>query len=194
MHITSNHKKLVNACYPTEETQTESKSKPNSNSLSKLIYYCQTKPHKIKKVTNYLISYAQSQSKPSSLKNSLSPYRHSKSGLLCTLEIFNSILLSSHHHLDEFFIDLLYLIHIGLGLIPIHQDHSNQSIQNQFIGFGWVGEDLDLSIKSIELFTNSCQFLNSKTFLDHQFFNSHLILIDQFTSISMVKTLNSNNL
>lgn len=187
MHIGSNHKRLVNACYPTEDSKTETSSKPNSNSLSKLTYYCQTKPHKIKKVTNYLISYAQSQSKPASITSTLSPYRHSKSGLLCTLQIFNSILISSHHHLEEFLIDLLYLIHIGLGLIPTTTTTNNSNQPSKgIIGDGWVGEDLELAIQSIELFSNWVQFIESKTFLDDSLFKSHLFLLAKFSSISLV--------
>ncbi|OAV92918.1 hypothetical protein PTTG_11964, partial [Puccinia triticina 1-1 BBBD Race 1] len=115
--ITSNHKKLVNACYPVAvKNKTLAAIAPDPNALSKLIYYCATRPHKIHKITSYLISYAQSQALPSSFTASLSVYRHSKPGLICTIKIFTHLIHNPRINPAILAPHLATIIAIGLGL------------------------------------------------------------------------------
>lgn len=177
----------VNSCYPisTKDEGPEFVYLPQPNALSRLIYYCSTRPHKLSKVSSYLLSYARTQSQPSSLTSSLSPYRHSKSGLLTTLLIFKSLIESTQHeHLQNFLIDFITVISIGLGLCPDSQ--SNPDLEPGIIGQGWVARDPFIALQSVKLFGTWVRYMSPSSLMDDQLSRTHLFLLAKFSSIAMV--------
>ncbi|KAG0140842.1 hypothetical protein CROQUDRAFT_664639 [Cronartium quercuum f. sp. fusiforme G11] len=175
--LVSNHKRLVNDCYPAEHSP-----QPDSNSLSRLTYYCSTRPHKLNKVTAYLLAFARVQALPQSLSASLSPHRHSKPGLLCTIQLFQAILHTCQPHLPLFLHDLLSFIAIALGLGLDHPDPGPPGI----IGQGWVGRDPDIALRAVELFISTVNAMGPTSLLDEELARAHLFLLAKFSSIAMV--------
>ncbi|KAI9618126.1 hypothetical protein H4Q26_012470 [Puccinia striiformis f. sp. tritici PST-130] len=175
--ITSNHKKLVNACYPVQNTVN-----PDPNSVSKLIYYCSTRPHKISKITTYLLSYAQSQALPASFRTTFSVHRHSKPGLICTLKIFNELIGNPTINSSLLGPHLSTIIAIGLGLLnrssSLVVDHSG------FFGHDWVALDLDITRTTIDLFSTYAQSIISDHLQDDQSTKNYLFFIAKFSSIA----------
>ncbi|KNZ47753.1 hypothetical protein VP01_617g3 [Puccinia sorghi] len=194
--ITSNHKKLVNACYPVAVRHKNLASiSPDPNSLSKLIYYCATRPHKISKITSYLISYAQSQALPSSFTASLSVYRHSKPGLICTIKIFNSLLENHTINLKILGAHLSQIIAIGLGLFnqsfsssPLSstQPSSSSNSDPGFFGSDWVAHDLDITRATINLFSTYAQSIKSDCLQDDQLARNYLFFLAKFSSVAII--------
>lgn len=165
----------VDACYAPERS-----AQPDPNALSRLTYYCSTRPHKIHKVTAYLLAYARVQALPSSFAASLSPYRHSKPGLLCTLHLFRALLATCQPHLPLFLLELLSFLAIALGLA--HPEPT----QPGFIGQGWVAQDPDLALQAVELFAATVHAVGPTSLLDEELARSHLFLLAKFSSIAMV--------
>jgi hypothetical protein len=226
--ITSNHKKLsvvnslthssttrlttpfshsVNACYPIAvKNKNLSAISPDPNSLSKLIYYCSTRPHKIQKITTYLISYAQSQALPSSFTSSFSVYRHSKPGLICTIKIFNALLGNPTINLRILGPHLSTIIAIGLGLFnqsfsssPLVQTppppptttttsstQTSSTTHSGYFGSDWVSQDLDITRATIDLFSTYAQSIRPDCLQDEQLARNYLFFLAKFSSVAIL--------
>ncbi|KAA1101337.1 hypothetical protein PGT21_017117 [Puccinia graminis f. sp. tritici] len=203
--ITSNHKKLVNGCYPIAvKNKNLSSISPDPNSLSKLIYYCSTRPHKIQKITTYLISYAQSQALPSSFTSSFSVYRHSKPGLICTIKIFNALLGNPTINLRILGPHLSTIIAIGLGLFnqsfsssPLVQTPStttttttttqtSSTTDSGYFGSDWVSQDLDITRATIDLFSTYAQSIRPDCLQDEQLARNYLFFLAKFSSVAIL--------
>ncbi|MBW0492385.1 hypothetical protein O181_032100 [Austropuccinia psidii MF-1] len=185
--ILSNHKRLVNGCYPSslkdhKSLQSKSAFEPDSNSISKLIYYCSTRPNKIVKVTSYLLSLARLQTLPQSFSSTVSIYRNSKPGLICTIKIFNQLLTQCHKNLHLFALNLINLLILTLDSLNHH--HYHQKLQIIFHHQQtWISNDLDIKFESIKLFSNLAIKIQSDC-LNHQIFiKSYLYLLNRFSSI-----------
>ncbi|WAR55941.1 hypothetical protein PtB15_6B685 [Puccinia triticina] len=200
--ITSNHKKLVNACYPVAvKNKTLAAIAPDPNALSKLIYYCATRPHKIHKITSYLISYAQSQALPSSFTASLSVYRHSKPGLICTIKIFTHLIHNPRINPAILAPHLATIIAIGLGLFnqafssePLppttttthHPETPEKASEaSGYFGSDWVAHDLDITRTTIELFSTYAEAIRPDCLQDDQQARNHLFFLAKFASVAI---------
>ncbi|TKY86465.1 hypothetical protein EX895_004614 [Sporisorium graminicola] len=88
----SNHKKLVDDCYPAPKALVTSapEYRPNSNELGRLTYYAQNKPAKLTKVSTLLDSKAQADARAA--KGSGPAADKGKAGLLITLAIIKNLL------------------------------------------------------------------------------------------------------
>ncbi|CDU25745.1 related to EFR3-protein required for Stt4-containing phosphoinositide kinase patch assembly [Sporisorium scitamineum] len=88
----SNHKKLVDDCYPAPKALVTSapEYRPNSNELGRLTYYAQNKPAKLTKVANLLDSKAQAEARAA--KASGPAADKGKAGLMITLAIIKNLL------------------------------------------------------------------------------------------------------
>lgn len=88
----SNHKKLVDDCYPAPKALLTSapEYRPNSNELGRLTYYAENKPAKLTKVGNFLESKAQASS--AAAKGSGAAADKGKATLMITLGITKNLL------------------------------------------------------------------------------------------------------
>lgn len=98
----SNHKKLVDDCYPAPKALLTSAPdyRPNSNELGRLTYYAQNKPAKLTKVGNLLESKAQADAR--SAKGSGPAADKGKAGLMITLAITKNLLTECKSHFNYF--------------------------------------------------------------------------------------------
>ncbi|GAC93009.1 cellular morphogenesis-related protein [Pseudozyma hubeiensis SY62] len=98
----SNHKKLVDDCYPPPKALVTSapEYRPNSNELGRLTYYAQNKPAKLTKVGNLLESKAQADARAA--KGSGPAADKGKAGLMITLGITKNLLAECKSSLNYF--------------------------------------------------------------------------------------------
>ncbi|CAH7667848.1 expressed protein [Phakopsora pachyrhizi] len=204
--LTSNHRKLlsreVNACYPlsTRNKEFDGPVSPDQNSLSKLIYYCSTRPQKLKKVSNYLLTYARSQSLPHSLTSSLSIYRHSKPGLICTIRLFKSLIENcdkNQINLQSIYLDVMTMVATGLGLLdPLRSSHTStrninnlqskdRTLDHGYFGTGWTSMDYEINLESIDLFSCFTRILRTDSLQDDDVARNYLFFLAKFASVAM---------
>ena len=98
----SNHKKLVDDCYPAPKALVTSapEYRPNSNELGRLTYYAQNKPAKLTKVGNLLDSKAQAEARAA--KGSGPAADKGKASLMITLAITKNLLTECKSSLNYF--------------------------------------------------------------------------------------------
>lgn len=98
----SNHKKLVDDCYPPPKALASSapEYRPNSNELGRLTYYAQNKPAKLTKVGSLLESKANADAR--SAKASGVAADKAKAGLMITLAITKNLLAECKSSLNYF--------------------------------------------------------------------------------------------
>ncbi|KAJ1025698.1 hypothetical protein NDA18_004036 [Ustilago nuda] len=98
----SNHKKLVDDCYPAPKALATSgpEYRPNSNELGRLTYYAENKPAKLTKVGNLLDSKAQADARAA--KASGPPADKGKASLMITLAITKNLLTECKSSLNYF--------------------------------------------------------------------------------------------
>ncbi len=98
----SNHKKLVDDCYPAPKALATSgpEYRPNSNELGRLTYYAENKPAKLTKVGNLLESKAQNDARAA--KGSGPAADKGKAGLMITLAITKNLLTECKSSLNYF--------------------------------------------------------------------------------------------
>lgn len=98
----SNHKKLVDDCYPAPKALVTSapEYRPNSNELGRLTYYAENKPAKLTKVGNLLETKAQADARAA--KGSAPPADKAKAGLMITLAITKNLLTECKSSLNYF--------------------------------------------------------------------------------------------
>lgn len=98
----SNHKKLVDDCYPAPKALATSgpEYRPNSNELGRLTYYAQNKPAKLTKVGNLLESKAHIGARAA--KGSGATADKGKAGLMITLAIIKNLLTECKSSLNYF--------------------------------------------------------------------------------------------
>ncbi|KAN0064609.1 plasma membrane localization protein [Thecaphora frezii] len=98
----SNHKKLVDECYPVPKALATSgpEFRPNSNELSRLAYYGNNKPAKLAKVGGVLENRAAADARAT--KGSGAAADKGKTGLMITLSITRELLTECKAHLNYF--------------------------------------------------------------------------------------------
>ncbi|PWZ01912.1 hypothetical protein BCV70DRAFT_198197 [Testicularia cyperi] len=98
----SNHKKLVDDCYPAPKALATSgpEYRPNSNELGRLTYYCENKPAKLTKVGRVLETRAQTDAR--SAQGSGPAADKGKAGLMITLGVTKNLLTECKSHYNYF--------------------------------------------------------------------------------------------
>ncbi|KEI37361.1 uncharacterized protein L969DRAFT_96440 [Mixia osmundae IAM 14324] len=106
-----NHLVLIDACYPAGKALASSGPDyaPDSNSVSKLVYYCSMKPHKSNKVAKVLLTRAQ--------KDALNPTpTKGKPNLCITLAILTKLLDGCRQHLSYFAREAIEIIELAAAV------------------------------------------------------------------------------
>ncbi|EPQ29318.1 uncharacterized protein PFL1_03073 [Pseudozyma flocculosa PF-1] len=110
----SNHKKLIEECYPVPKALATSgpEYRPNSNELSRLAYYATNKPAKLAKVGAVLEARAATDARAA--KGSGAAADKGKAGLMITLSITQNLLTECKAHLNYFIRPAQAIIASGL--------------------------------------------------------------------------------
>lgn len=137
---------------------------------------------------------------PASFTTSLSVYRHSKPGLICTIKIFQALLENSNVNLTFLAPHLHAVIAIGLGLFnqsfsSDQPSSSASSVHHQpipidptlgYFGSDWVSQDLDITLATIDLFSSYAESIRSDSLQDDQLARNYLFFLAKFSSVAML--------
>lgn len=117
MHFpfTPNHVQLISDCYPPQAAlcSTAPQYRPNSQELSRLVYYAANKTGKINKVSAELEKRVKAESRKSQAGNI-----RSRASLLITLAIFKALATECRRDMSLLSSSLLSCVHIALLALP----------------------------------------------------------------------------
>ncbi|EST08442.1 hypothetical protein PSEUBRA_001855 [Kalmanozyma brasiliensis GHG001] len=170
----SNHKKLVDDCYPAPKALLTSAPdyRPNSNELGRLTYYAENKPAKLAKVGAFLDAKAQADARAA--KGSGAAADKGKAGLMITLAITKNLLTECKSSYNYFIKPAQSIITAGLDAAQPTQGRPR---------------DLEISARAASTFYALASFLDPATVSVDDSFQR---ILQSFAALSVERPGGSN--